>query len=128
MTAEDCFELGRQIYEAKRCCYYHAVSWFDEALDRLANEEIPSVPKVDILEYLALSHHYTDVELALQMTNELLKLEPEHKRALKNKIQYEEKLQYSINSIYTNTNAAGYVSYTFDYYHFEFLTNKSSSH
>lgn len=49
MTAEDCFELGRQIYETERFSHNHSVLWLNEALDRLAKEEIPSVPEVDIL-------------------------------------------------------------------------------
>lgn len=51
------------------------------------------------------------------MINQLLKVEPEHKRSLKKKIQYEEELLHSMK-INPNANAAGYVSYTFNYFNF----------
>lgn len=55
MTANDCFELGRQSYLNKD--YYHTALWMREAMDRLtldANQTIGTT-RADILEYLAFS-------------------------------------------------------------------------
>lgn len=55
MTANDCFELGRQSY--LNMDYYHTALWMREAMDRLtldANQTM-STSKADILEYLAFS-------------------------------------------------------------------------
>lgn len=55
MSSHDCFEMGRQSYLNKD--YYHTSLWMNEAMDRLNNNtnETTSIPKADILEYLAFS-------------------------------------------------------------------------
>lgn len=55
MSSHDCFEMGRQSYLNKD--YYHTSLWMNEAMARLNNNtnETTSIPKADILEYLAFS-------------------------------------------------------------------------
>lgn len=55
MSSHDCFEMGRQSYLNRD--YYHTLLWMNEAMARLNNNtnETTSIPKADILEYLAFS-------------------------------------------------------------------------
>lgn len=55
MTANDCFEMGRQSYLNKD--YYHTALWMREAMDRLTSDtnQTTGTSKADILEYLAFS-------------------------------------------------------------------------
>lgn len=117
MTANDCFELGRQSYNNKD--YYHTVLWMREAMDRLRNDlnQTMSTSRADILEYLAFSVYKQgedfryccktpcvffyisfliligNVMSALEMTNELLAIHPNHERAMGNKFYYEKQLE-----------------------------------
>lgn len=94
LSAGDCFELGRQSYQNKD--YYHTVLWMTEAMDRYHEEVNKTTAKGDILEYLAFSTYMQgNIRRALQMTNELLELYPNHERAQGNKIYYEDALQQS---------------------------------
>lgn len=96
MTAKDCFEMGRQSYLNED--YYHTLLWMREAMDRLQkslNESDSNLSqiKADILEYLAFSTYKEgNVLSALGMTNELLEIEPDHERAMGNKIFYEREI------------------------------------
>lgn len=86
LTANDCFELGRQAYSNED--YHHTQLWMREALRRLENEESfvvgssPDKIRVNILEHLAFSTyklgHGSD---AYTYTMQLLELDPEHERA-----------------------------------------------
>lgn len=94
LSAGDCFELGRQSYQNKD--YYHTVLWMTEAMDRYHEEVNKTTTKGDILEYLAFSTYMQgNIRRALQMTNELLEIYPNHERARGNKIYYEDALQES---------------------------------
>lgn len=53
--ANDCFELGRQSYVNKD--YKHTLDWMNEALKKYDEEETKTVPKEDVLEYVAFSHY-----------------------------------------------------------------------
>lgn len=53
MSANDCFELGRQSYVQGD--HYHTVLWMQEAMDRFLNEVNRTTSKDEILEYLAFS-------------------------------------------------------------------------
>ncbi|KAK3925095.1 Prolyl 4-hydroxylase subunit alpha-2 [Frankliniella fusca] len=87
LTAGDCFELGRQSYNNKD--FYHTVQWMTEALQRYNEETNKTITKADILEYLAFSTYMEgNVHSALEMTNELLTLVPNHNRAMGNKVYY----------------------------------------
>lgn len=88
LSAGDCFELGRHSYN--NADHYHTVLWMQEALDRVVKEEVPTTEVPEILEYLAFSTYQEgNVRHALKLTNDLLALNPEHQRALGNKVYYE---------------------------------------
>ena len=92
--AADCFELGRQAYNVGD--HAHTMQWMKEALEREEKEEVKTVIRSDILEYLAFSTYMQgNVRQALKLTSELLELKPGHQRALGNKIYYEEALRNS---------------------------------
>lgn len=113
-AAGDCFELGRQSYNNKD--FYHTVQWMTEALQRFNEEANKTITKADILEYLAFSTYMEgsnsvffsslfncfycreiqvkidfvtgNVHTALEMTDELLTLVPNHSRAIGNRVFY----------------------------------------
>lgn len=89
MSSEDCFEIGRQMYNNRD--YRHTILWMTEAINRLNNDS--RMPRSDVLEYLAFSTFKEgDVRSALDMTNELLDMVPDHQRAQGNKYYYEKEL------------------------------------
>ena len=91
LTANDCFELGRQAYLNKD--YYHTVLWMQEALERLDKEldNEKTAYKDVILEHLAYATYLQgNVRHALKLTRELLRISPDHSRA-KGNIEYYEK-------------------------------------
>jgi len=93
LTANDCFELGRQSYNNGD--HAHTVQWMNEAIKKWRQEpqESKTVQKSDILEYLAFSYYsQEDLKKALYYTNQLLDLVPDHPRAVGNKWYYEETL------------------------------------
>jgi prolyl 4-hydroxylase len=53
LTAFECFELGRIAYNDKD--YYHSIIWMSEALEQSEAEEIKSVDKFQVLDYLSFS-------------------------------------------------------------------------
>lgn len=58
-----------------------------EAMQRYHEEYNKTTTKPDILEYLAFSTYMEgNIRRALQMTNELLELQPNHERAIGNKV------------------------------------------
>lgn len=89
MSSEDCFEIGRQMYNKRD--YHHTIMWMTEAINRLDNDS--RLPRSDVLEYLAFSTFKEgNVQSALAMTNELLDIVPDHQRARGNKYYYEKEL------------------------------------
>jgi len=89
MNSDDCFEIGRQMYNNQD--YRHTILWMTEAINRLNNDS--RLPRSDVLEYLAFSTFKEgNVKSALEMTEELLQLVPDHKRARGNKYYYEKEL------------------------------------
>ncbi|XP_075211186.1 prolyl 4-hydroxylase subunit alpha-1 isoform X3 [Lycorma delicatula] len=98
LSAEDCFELGRQSYNNQD--FYHTVLWMTEALQRHDKEKnATSVERWEILEYLAYSTYMQgNVRRALQMTDELLTIVPSHQRALGNKVFYQAAIEKSDNT------------------------------
>ena len=92
LTAADCFELGRHSYVNGD--HYHTVLWMKEALERLEEETIKTVEMSDILEYLAFSTFQSgNLQEALDLTNRLLAIAPDHERAIGNKVYYENMLE-----------------------------------
>lgn len=78
MSSEDCFEIGRQTY--LNADFHHTILWMNEALNRINNHS--QLTRADVLEYLAFStFKQGNVREALDMTNELLALAPDHQRA-----------------------------------------------
>ena len=85
LTADDCFELGRQSYVKED--FYHTVLWMQEALERLHTTQFnPAEVEVDILEYLAFAtYRLGNIRHALKLTEDLLLKRPDHSRASGNK-------------------------------------------
>ncbi|XP_013142463.1 PREDICTED: prolyl 4-hydroxylase subunit alpha-2-like [Papilio polytes] len=81
MSAGDCYELGRTLYNEKD--YSNSLRWMLEALRKYKEEnETYDFTEVDILEYISFSHYLLgEVQHALQWTRKLLALEPQHPRA-----------------------------------------------
>lgn len=88
LSASDCFELGRQSYNNQD--FYHTVLWMSEALNRHEREANKTeTARWEILEYLAYSTYMQgNVHGALEMTDELLEIFPNHPRAKGNKVYY----------------------------------------
>ncbi|XP_057378427.2 prolyl 4-hydroxylase subunit alpha-1-like [Daphnia carinata] len=92
LTADDCWELGRQSYNNGD--HYHTVLWMSEALSKSENESNKTVSRQDILGYLAFStYKQGNVKEALHLTRELLKIVPFHQHALGNVRHYERLLR-----------------------------------
>lgn len=85
LTADDCFELGRQSYVKED--FYHTVLWMQEALERINTTHYEkSDVKADILEYLAFAtFRLGNLRHALKLTEDLLQIQPNHPRANGNK-------------------------------------------
>ncbi|CAG5124209.1 unnamed protein product [Candidula unifasciata] len=90
--SEDCFLLGRLSYVESD--YYHSSLWMQAALERDSQELQKTASKSEILDYLSYTKAMLgDVAHALELTIELLKLEPNHERAVNNKKYFEAMLQ-----------------------------------
>ncbi|XP_076051189.1 prolyl 4-hydroxylase subunit alpha-1 [Oratosquilla oratoria] len=91
LTANDCFELGRQSYNGGD--HRHTMLWMNEALERYNAEKNKTVHRADILEYLAFSTYMQgNVRQALKLTDELLLERPGHQRAQGNRAYYMQSL------------------------------------
>jgi len=97
--ADDCFELGRQTYNAGD--HDHTILWMTEALAKTQDErnngshrgKFHAISEADILEYLAFSTYQSgQVSSAIRLTEQLLRLEPDHPRASGNIVHYEKLL------------------------------------
>ncbi|KHN73657.1 Prolyl 4-hydroxylase subunit alpha-1 [Toxocara canis] len=92
LTANDCFEIGRAAYNDYD--YYHTILWMQEAKDRVEKEDPPSASLEDILEFLAFAlYKQGNLKRALQLTDELVRLAPDHPRARGNLKWYEDLLE-----------------------------------
>ncbi|OTF69401.1 prolyl 4-hydroxylase subunit alpha-2-like protein [Euroglyphus maynei] len=90
LTANDCYELGRQAYHQKD--YHHTVLWMKESLRRLdeeynndlssKNDDKSRNDRVNIIEHLAFaSYQLGSLQEAYEYTVDLLELNPNHERA-----------------------------------------------
>ncbi|CAG4974243.1 unnamed protein product [Parnassius apollo] len=81
MTAGDCYELGRTLYNEKD--FQNSLRWMMEALRKYEDEkDVYNFTNVDILEYISFSYYLLgDVRKALEWTNKLLEVDPTHPRA-----------------------------------------------
>jgi len=92
LTAQDCFELGRQTYNNGD--YFHTNIWMEEALEHYHLETEKSIKKSDILEYLAFAAYMTgNIRRALKLTAEMIALEPLHPRGQGNLEYYQQTLK-----------------------------------
>ncbi|XP_077405917.1 prolyl 4-hydroxylase subunit alpha-1-like [Vanacampus margaritifer] len=92
LTVDDCFDVGLAAYRNKD---YHIVElWMSQALRQMEEGQMPAkVDAVTILDYQSYSlYKQGDLERALVSTKQLLEIEPENERALKNFKFYEYKL------------------------------------
>lgn len=92
LTAHDCFELGRQSYNVGD--HYHTRLWMQQALKRWETEAEKTVDRTDILEYMAFSAYVQgNMRRALRLTQDLLRLQPDHPRAAGNIVYYENAIE-----------------------------------
>ncbi|XP_052739287.1 prolyl 4-hydroxylase subunit alpha-1 [Bicyclus anynana] len=93
MSAGDCYQLGKALYNEKD--YTNALAWMMQALRKYSeDEEEKNFTEVDILEYISFSHYLLDdVKKAMLWTKKLLDLDPEHSRALGNLPHYKKALE-----------------------------------
>ncbi|PIO76455.1 tetratricopeptide repeat protein [Teladorsagia circumcincta] len=90
-SAGDCFEIAKAAYNDND--FYHTVMWMEEARRRLQQEDVPTANLGQILEYLAYSlFKQGNPKHALQLSEELVALEPNHPRASGNVKFYEDYL------------------------------------
>jgi len=90
LSAHDCFELGRQSYNAND--HDHSDQWMAQALRILDSDEgnAPTVDRADVLEYMAFSAYVRgNMRRALKITDQLLAINPDHPRAAGNRKYYE---------------------------------------
>ncbi|CAG9578884.1 unnamed protein product [Danaus chrysippus] len=93
MSAGDCYELGKALYNEKD--YENALDWMNEALYKYVDEDQPyPFSEADILEYISFSHYLLgDLKSAIEWTKNLLLIEPKHSRAAGNLPHYQKALQ-----------------------------------
>ncbi|CAL1543171.1 unnamed protein product [Lymnaea stagnalis] len=115
LSVEECFELGRLSYNEGD--FYHTMLWMEQALDEhsksvknrninrgsergeresdvFADSEDMDWTRIEVLDYLAFSYFKLgDLSQALELTNELLNIDPNHERAVNNKKYFEAMLQ-----------------------------------
>ncbi|XP_044727086.1 prolyl 4-hydroxylase subunit alpha-2 isoform X2 [Chrysoperla carnea] len=97
LSVDDCFELGRQLYNNGD--FYHTILWMYETKKRFhlyeqEQQKQQQTKYVDILEYLAFSIYMEgNLQIAIDLTKELLQLAPDHSRAKGNLVFYENKIK-----------------------------------
>ncbi|XP_052769082.1 prolyl 4-hydroxylase subunit alpha-1-like isoform X2 [Mya arenaria] len=99
LSAWDCFELGRLSYNEED--FYHTIMWMEEALEKVrhGDPEWYEDNMASIIDYLAFAQYKQgNVRRALQLTNEMLELAPDHERARSNKLYYERVLHDDTDS------------------------------
>ncbi|KAJ8391763.1 hypothetical protein AAFF_G00085350 [Aldrovandia affinis] len=92
MTVDDCYELGKIAYTDAD--YYHTELWMSQAIKQLEQGEESTVDKATLLDYISYCvYQQGELERALELTKELIKLDPEHQRAKSNRIYFEKQLE-----------------------------------
>ena len=92
LSANDCFEIGRQSYNNGD--HYHTEIWMTRALARWDEESVKTVSKSDIYEHMAFSAYVQgNYRKALKYTDLLIEVDPLHERAHGNKVYYEKYIQ-----------------------------------
>ncbi|XP_077481935.1 prolyl 4-hydroxylase subunit alpha-1-like [Stigmatopora argus] len=93
LTVDDCYDLAIVAYMTED--FYHTVLWMSQAFRQLERGEPPQlVTPVKILDYLSYSFYKQgDLEHALEFSNKLLEIDPEHKRTIDNRKYYVTQLE-----------------------------------
>ncbi|XP_071038226.1 prolyl 4-hydroxylase subunit alpha-1-like isoform X1 [Parasteatoda tepidariorum] len=91
LTAGDCFELGKHAHS--QADWNRSLLWMEESLQRLKLEEdlqpLKSANEADIYEYMAFAHFsLNNFSAAVELTEKLLQVDPEHPRAMANLLLY----------------------------------------
>ncbi|XP_045487389.1 prolyl 4-hydroxylase subunit alpha-1 isoform X2 [Pieris rapae] len=88
MSAGDCYELGKALYNEKD--YTNALAWMTQAMRKYKEENQPYLFKeIDIMEYIGFAHYLLgDVKSALEWTKKMIALDPKHERARGNVPHY----------------------------------------
>ncbi|XP_078579277.1 prolyl 4-hydroxylase subunit alpha-1-like isoform X4 [Branchiostoma floridae x Branchiostoma japonicum] len=106
LSSEDCFELGRLAYIDQD--YYHCALWMEESMARFQPDPTSDLTKDTILDYLAYASYQVwlgeygtqnNIERAYQATKELLRINPEHTRAINNMKFFEKEMEKSQNLV-----------------------------
>ncbi|CAH0406899.1 unnamed protein product [Chilo suppressalis] len=89
MTAGDCFELGRALYNEED--YKNGLAWMLVSLQKYKKENEPYFfNETTILDYISFSYYLLgDVTNALEWTKKLLEVDPNHSRARNNIPHYQ---------------------------------------
>lgn len=93
LSASDCYVIGRYLCQEHQ--YDYATEWLLQARQHASHDAstFPNVSQLQILEHLAPAlQELGNNKLANKLNNEILKSEPTHEAALKNKIVLQKKL------------------------------------
>jgi len=115
LIGDDCFQLGRMAYNSED--YYHSAVWMEEAMERMKlKKEFTMKDSVDALDYLSFSYYKMgNFQRAYWMTQTLVKLDPENKRALDNIAFYEQDIKKAGLSVPKNETDLPPIKYNTDY-------------
>ncbi|XP_073949601.1 prolyl 4-hydroxylase subunit alpha-1-like [Choristoneura fumiferana] len=94
LTAADCFDITRTLYN--NTDYNNTLAWSMEALRKFKEESNieHTMTESEIMEYIIFSHFYIgDVKSALEWSNKLLELDPDHPEARNNILRFEETIK-----------------------------------
>lgn len=103
LSADDCYHLGQIAYNAAD--YYHTILWMTQALDMMKKLDYEHPEICNAYDYLAYSSYMKgNIDIALRLTQEWLKIDPYHERARANEGHYKELLaERGLNFDYSGT-------------------------
>ncbi|XP_050391712.1 prolyl 4-hydroxylase subunit alpha-2 isoform X1 [Patella vulgata] len=97
LSANDCYEIGRLSYNDED--FYHTTLWMQEAIERIQADINSTLSKSTVLDYLAFAlYRQGNIQHALSLTNELLKIDPYHERARNNRGYYQRMIKEEAKS------------------------------
>lgn len=93
LTPEECYRIGIALAQGK--FFANANQWFEEALNRWKVDGNPGISKLEILDYYSYAlTEEKEYEKALDLTNQLLKLNPTHAGGITKKKVIEDWLKH----------------------------------
>lgn len=103
LTAFECFEFGRIAYINDD--HYHTFIWMNESLKELDSEKLnPTVDRIKVLDHFAFSTaRQGNIQHAIQLTNEILKIDSEHDRAKMNIKYFKKELRKEMEKVKGDT-------------------------